>query len=111
MHCEREEQYEYGERAAIREIDGGCDLATADHLARVDLSHRPEEQVAMAAFRAGSEIGRLMAERDRVTDLWMREKDPQREKELRERWAKLSIKIATIKCKESDNVNDRRVSG
>jgi len=111
MNREAEAQYEYEERIAIRQIDGGCDLETADRLARVDISHRSGEQVALAAFRAGSEIGRLMAERDRVTVLWMREKDPQEVKELRERWCELSIEIAKLKIKESENGNDERVSG
>ena len=111
MTFEAEAQYEFEERIAIRQIDGGCDLATADHLARVDLSHRPEEEAKFVLLQAGTEIERLMAERKRVTDLGTRETDPQRERELRERWAELSVKIAILKCKESDDDNDERVSG
>lgn len=111
MNREIEGQYEYEERIAIRQIDGGCDLATADHLARVDLSHRPEEEAKLVLLQAGSEIERLMAERKRVTDLATRETDPQREKQLRARWSELSIEIAKIRCKESANDNDGRVSG
>ncbi len=111
MNREIEGQYEYEERIAIRQIDGGCDLATADHLARVDLSHRPDEEEKMAALRAGSNFERLIIERDRVTRLWQKEIDPQRVAKLRERWCELSIEIATIRCKESKNGNDGRVSG
>jgi hypothetical protein len=110
MSFDPEEQYEFEERIAMR-MEAGCDLATADHLARVDLSHRPEEQGVLAALRAGSEIERLFAERQRVAELWKNEDDPQRVVMLRERWAELCINIAKIKCKESENGNDRRVSG
>jgi len=110
MSCEAEGQYEYEERIAMR-MESGCDLATADHLARVDISHRPEEQSALSILRSGSEIERLRAQRQKIVDLWKRESDPLRNKELREQWAKLSVQIAAIKCKESDNGNDGRVSG
>lgn len=110
MNDRSETQYEYAERVAMR-MEAGCDLATADHLARVDLSHRPEEDEQMAALRAGSQIDRLRLERERIRQLWQREIDPLRNRELREQWMNLSIEIAKLKCKESDHVYDGRVSG
>jgi hypothetical protein len=110
MIHDAEAQYEYEERIAMR-MEAGCDPASADHLARVDLSHRSEEVQKMATLRAGGSLERLLVERSRVAELWKNEDDPQRVVKLRERWCELSIEIATIKCKESENGNDGRVSG
>jgi len=41
---------------------------------------------------------------------WAREIDPVRNKELRVRWTELSMEIVKLKCKESENGNDGRVS-
>jgi hypothetical protein len=110
MSYDAEGQYEFEERIAMR-CEAGYDLATADHLARVDLSHRPEEEAKYVLLQAASEIERLIAERGRIAELWKREISTERSKALRERWADLSIKIAKIKCKEPDDDNDGRVSG
>lgn len=98
MNRDAEAQYEYGERIAMR-MESGCDLAMADHLARVDLSHRPEQGIKLAVLRAGGEVERLFAERQRVAELWKNEEDRQRCVKLRERWSELCMEINKLKSK------------
>lgn len=90
-------EYEYEERAAIRQFDGGCERLVAEGAAHDDMAERADEQGRLAVLRAGSELEALAIERSQIQREWLAETDAQRNAELRRRWQDLSMQIAALK--------------
>ena len=89
--------YEYEERAAIREFAGGHDRRTADRLAGEDMRARRAEQDSLEALGAGSYVEEIEAERKRVRDMWVATTDPEENDRLKRRWQELCMKIVHLK--------------
>jgi len=89
--------YEFKERAAIREFDGGYDRVNAERLAEDDMRARQAEQGRLAVLTAGSYREELEAERDQVREQWFATKDPEEHQRLKQRWQELCMKIIDLR--------------
>jgi len=95
-----EVEYEFEERAAIRQFDGGRDKAAAEGLAVVDMAARVEELARLQMLRAGSGIEALEKERQQVRRLWIATEDAEENLRLKLRWQELCMQIVHAKKKE-----------
>jgi len=87
---EMRDDYEYNERAAIRQFDGGRDRPTAEGLADRDMRARRAEQDRHETLGAGGYLEELEAERKQV-----------RNQRLKKCWQELCMKIVHLKFKEA----------
>lgn len=94
--------YEYEERAAIREFDGGHDRRTAECLADQDMRARQAERDRVEALGTGSYIEELEAERKCVKETWLAATDEKTNQRLKRRWQELSMKIVRLKKDTGD---------
>jgi len=87
---EKAEDYEVGERAAIRELDGGCEAAKAEQLAADDLRGR----------RSRESMAELQAARDKLGDRLRAMHAGEEKDNLFAQWTELSQAIIEFR-KES----------
>ena len=109
------DDYEYGERAAMRQLDGSFDEIEANQLALIDINQRrlpdadnqKEKQQAENRQREihrgpDDELSQIQAKRDKVGELFRTETDVQEKAELQAEWLSLSRQIIELrKRKES----------
>jgi hypothetical protein len=95
-----EHEYEFEERAAIRQFDGGQDQAAAEGLAGGDLAARDDELARLQTLRAGSDVDAFEKERGLVRKAWMAATDPDEGQRLKARWQELCMKIVRLKVKD-----------
>jgi len=90
MADEATDGYELGERAAIRQFDGGCEPARAEKEAAAELKQRAARDAAEAT------LPELRCCREQVRRAWLAETGPERQAELRGEWMDLSRRIAEL---------------
>lgn len=95
-----EHEYEFEERAAIRQFDGGQDQAAAEGLAGGDLAARNDELARLRTLRAGSDVEALEKDRESVRRAWQAATDPDEGRRLKLRWQELCMKIVQLKVKD-----------
>lgn len=95
-----EDEYEFEERVAIRQFDGGQDQAAAEGLAGRDLAGRDEELARVQTLSAEGDIEALETERTQVRRAWLATNDPEENLRLKERWQELCMMIVHAKKKE-----------
>lgn len=95
-----EHEYEFEERAAIRQFDGGQDQAAAEGLAGGDLARRDAELARVQTVRAEGFIDVLENERTQVRRAWLATNDPEENLRLKTRWQELCMMIVHAKEKE-----------
>ena len=89
-----ETDYEYEERAAIRQIDGGFEPEAAEDLAAEDIEGRAADR---GRRDRGDYIAELQAERRNVRAAWQATDDPEEARRLKGLWEELCMKIARLK--------------
>lgn len=110
MKQQTDNKYEVDERSAIREFDASCPRERAEQLAEADMLERKGQQKIYKRHRARSSIKSLQ-EKWHSTGAQMRaETDPVRKDELFSEWMNLATRINELR-RESENDNDRRLSG
>ena len=95
-----EHEYEFEERAAIRQFDGGQDQAAAEGLAGSDLAARDDEFARLQTLRAGSDVEAMKKARESVRRAWQAATDPDEGRRLNLRWQELCMKIVQLKVKD-----------
>lgn len=109
MKKEQPNSYEYQERAAIRQFDGGTELLEANQLALLDIRDRVPldqarkqmaEQQSKAKRQSNSNqegIEQLRRRRELVCKAWMREDDPKQQAQLKAEWLDLCTQIIELR--------------
>lgn len=95
-----EDEYEFEERAAIRQFDGGQEQAAAEGQAGGDLARRDAELARVQTLRAEGDIDAMEKERVVMRKAWLATNDPQDNLRLKTRWQELCMKIVHAKEKE-----------
>lgn len=99
--------YEYEERAAIREFDSGLSREKAEALAAAEVRERSAPQRKLDPRQ---QLAELIADRDRIGKLMRAEENSEQKNELMKKWLNLAHEIIELK-KEIEDGNDRRLSG
>lgn len=86
--------YEYQERAAIREYDGGYPQGQAEFFAQQDIASRSAGQEAKVQKPL---LEQLLERRDRVNKAMKAESDPEQVTELMTKWKELCSQILELK--------------
>jgi len=114
MKNEQLDDYEYQERAAIRQFEANAELFEANQLALIDIRDRvpldkARRQIAEAAEaikRAKRQqqsnpsqetIEELRRQRELARKAWMREDDPKQQAQLKAKWLDLCTQIIELR--------------
>jgi len=99
MQQEKTDSYEFEERAAIREFDGGYPREKAEQLAAADLQERQTQRQEQQRHDGRSRLQQLRDQRDQIGRQMRDTGESSQKNELFAEWQRLCTEIIELKKK------------